>query len=178
MSALFCLVFVVDALTTLSRLGAVAQWLEWVVRQFDSHSRHSKIGERLLEECQSLPRLRCAWARHHTPMRPGRSSVRVWVYECVTLCMWMCVFNRCQPGWVKSRGEISCISYSVYMTINLILILNQSAPVTENRPVKVWGTHLGFQVEIKAWVYETTVGALKLIFQEGCTRDIWTPSAS
>ena len=42
------------------------------------------------------------------------------LYECVTLCMCMCVFNRCQPGWVKSGGEILCIS--LYMMINLILI--------------------------------------------------------
>ena len=39
------------------------------------------------------------------------------LHECVTLC----VFNRCQPGWVKCGGVILCIS--LYMTINLILIL-------------------------------------------------------
>ena len=32
------------------------------------------------------------------------------LHECVTVCMCMCVFNRCQPGWVKCGGEILCIS--------------------------------------------------------------------
>ena len=45
------------------------------------------------------------------------------LHECVTLCMCMFVFNRCQPGWVKRGGVIVCIS-CIYMTINLILILS------------------------------------------------------
>ena len=71
----------------------------------------------------SLPGPRCPWARHSTPMLPGRCDwlptapvYGICLYECVTLCM--CVFNWCQPGWVKCRGEISCIS--LYMTINHI----------------------------------------------------------
>ena len=50
-----------------------------------------------------------------TPMLPGRCDwlptapvYGICLYECVThVCM--CVFNRCQPGWLKSRGQISCI---------------------------------------------------------------------
>ena len=60
----------------------------------------------------SLSRLRCPWARHLTPMLPGRCN---WlptapVYECVTLCMCICVCStRCRPGWVKCGGQITCM---------------------------------------------------------------------
>jgi len=37
----------------------------------------------------------------------------VCLHECVTLCMCMCVFNRCQPGWVKCGGQTLCISLHV-----------------------------------------------------------------
>ena len=68
----------------------------------------------------SLPRPRCPWVRHRTPMLPGRCE---WLpTECVSLCM--CVFNRCQPGWVKCGGVILCISCdNDCMTI--ILIINK-----------------------------------------------------
>ena len=78
----------------------------------------------------SLSRLRCPWARHCTPMLPGRCE---WLptapvygrclHECVTLCMCMCV-NRGQPGWVKSGGQISCVCMYAW-PINLILILTR-----------------------------------------------------
>ena len=53
-------------------------------------------------------------------MAAHRSSVYgICLHECVTT--YMCVFNRCQPGWLKSRGVILCIS-CIYMTININLI--------------------------------------------------------
>ena len=65
----------------------------------------------------SVPRPRCPWARHRTPLLPGCCD---WlpnapVYDSVSMSVWpcACVFNRCQPGWVKRRGVILCI----YMTI-------------------------------------------------------------
>ena len=43
---------------------------------------------------------RCDW--------PPTTPVYVHIHEYVTLCTCMCVFNRCQPGWVES-GVILCI---------------------------------------------------------------------
>ena len=70
-----------------------------------------------LEGCQSTSLSRPCYC---TLMLPGHPLVQCMasVYECETLCMCVCV-NRCQPGWVKSGGQILCVC----MTINLILIL-------------------------------------------------------
>jgi len=86
-------------------------------RWFDSHFHHSKIGE-LTGQSTSLPRPRCPWARHHRPMLLGlwmglglptapvyMASVSMSVWPCA------CVFNRCQPGWVKCGGIIYIYLY-------------------------------------------------------------------
>jgi len=83
----------------------------------------------------------------HAPVRcewlPTAPVYGICLYECVTLCMCMCV-NRCQPGWVKSGGQILWIC----VTINLILIIiiwnkwysviNCSKDVQQSK-VGVWG---------------------------------------
>ena len=57
----------------------------------------------------------CTWMAAH------RSSVwhlSLWVCDPVHVC------NTCQPGWVKSGGEISCITVSVIINLMLILMLD------------------------------------------------------
>ena len=69
----------------------------------DHHSLYSVVY---------LIMLRCPWARHCTPMlwmAAHRSSVwhlSLWV--CDPVHVHVCV-NRCQPGWVKSGGQILCV---------------------------------------------------------------------
>ena len=114
--------------------AAVAQWLEWVVqypegRRFDSHSRHSKTGETDSWRGVSPPPFHGRGALEQDtvpPCSPGAviscpplqcmASVSMSVWPCACAC----VFNRCQPGWVKSEREIVCIS--VIQDRNLVLI--------------------------------------------------------
>jgi len=105
----------------------LAQWLEWVVQLsegwlFDSHFCHSEIGELTAggspPPCHKVPLSkapcpgRCEWL-------PTAPVYGICLHDYGTMCM--CVFNRCQPGWIKSGEEILCIY--LFMKINLILIL-------------------------------------------------------
>ena len=55
-----------------------------------------------------------------SPLLQRMASVSMSVWPCACAC----VFNRCQPGWVQSGGEFSCMIPVMCMTINLILILS------------------------------------------------------
>jgi len=108
-------------------------WLSSVWR-FDSHCRHSKK----IDETDSWrgvsppPCQKDVWGALEPgtvpPCSPGAvigcpPLQCICPYECVSLCMCMCVFNRCQLGWVKSGGQILCISCTWQINLILILIL-------------------------------------------------------
>ena len=92
----------------------VAQWLEWsVVFRFPLSSLKDGWNWHL-EGCHLFATAEVPLSKAPYPHAPRRCEwlptapvYSICLYECVTLCM--CVLNRCQPGWVKSRGQISCI---------------------------------------------------------------------